>query len=383
MPTATEDVTPASFRARKTATGLGVALGTGTLGLLGAAWHAATELLDPHRAGDPYTLRLTAVDPESVTLPATAETTEPGICCLQWPGGYGLLGAEVHPAPSGVRRSLTERVGAPLSAGTRTRIKRHTYEGDPRRAFGLRFEDVAVPTPLGPMPAWLVPAAGGGTWAVVVHGRGGTRAGMLRLVPALHDLGLTSLIISYRNDPGAPAGPDGMFHLGDSEWLDLEAAVHEALSRGARDIVAFGDSMGGAIVMQFLERSPLSGSVRAVVLDSPVLDWGPVLAHAGRQLRLPPFILNVAKVIARLRTGLRWDRLDQIRRAGELAVPVLIIHGDADETVPVATSDAYAAARPDLVTYLRVPGAGHVEGWTSDQDGYGAALRAFIRRVTA
>jgi alpha-beta hydrolase superfamily lysophospholipase len=369
-----------------------VALGTGTLGLLGVAWHCANELLDPSRAGDPYTLRVFAVDGETVTLPATPETKEPGICCLQWPGGYGLLGAEVRTTPSGVRRDLTDRAGAPPPAGLRTRIKRHTFEGDPWRAFGLAFEEIGVPTPLGPMPAWLTPAtpgtAGGsagtagtaGTWAVVVHGRGGTRAGMLRLVPALHDLGVTSLVISYRNDPGAPRAPDGLFHLGDTEWLDLEAAVHEARSRGAGEIIAFGDSMGGAIVMQFLERSPLSGAVKAVVLDSPVLDWAPVLAHAGRQLKLPPLVLSLAKRIVAVRTGLRWERLNQMRRAAELAVPVLIVHGDADETVPAVTSGAYAAARPDLVTYLPVPGAGHVEGWTSDRDGCGEALRTFVGR---
>ena len=79
-----------------------------------------------------------------------------------------------------------------------------------------------------------------------------------------------------------------------------------------------------------------------------------------------------------LRTGLRWERLNQVSRAGELTVPVLIVHGDADETVPATTSEAYAAARPDLVTYLPVPGAGHVEGWTSDRDGYGEALRTFV-----
>ena len=149
---------------------------------------------------------------------------------------------------------------------------------------------------------------------------------------------------------------------------------------GAGDIVAFGDSMGGAIVMQFLERSPLSGAVKAVVLDSPVLDWAPVLALAGRQLNLPPVVLGLAKRIVALRTGIRWSRLNQVSRAAELAVPVLIIHGDADETVPAVTSGAYAAARPDLVTYLPVPGAGHVEGWTSDRDGYGEALRTFVER---
>src|SRR5438093_4666879 len=97
---------PVDAALRRTATGLGVAIGTGTLGLLGAAWHCATELLDPQRAGDAYTLRLIAVDGETVTLPATPGTQEPGVCCLQWPGGYGVLGAEVRAAPSGVQRDL-------------------------------------------------------------------------------------------------------------------------------------------------------------------------------------------------------------------------------------------------------------------------------------
>lgn len=380
---------PADAALRRSAAGIGLALGTGTLGLLGAAWHCATELLDPHRAGDPYTLRLVAVDGQSVTLPATPDTQEPGVCCLQWPGGYGLLGAEVRATPQGVRRDLTDRVGVPPVPGGRTRIKRHAYEGDPGQAFGLDFEEIGVPTPLGPMPAWLVPSIpspnghGARRWAVIVHGRGGSRAGMLRLVPVLHDLGLTSLVITYRNDPGAPRGPDGLFHLGDTEWLDLEAAVHEARSRGASDVIAFGDSMGGAIAMQFLERSPVSGIVKGVVLDSPVLDWAPVLALAGRQLRVPPIVLALAKRLVALRTGLRWERLNQVSRADELAVPVLIIHGDADETVPAVTSAAYAAARPDLVKYLPVPGAGHVEGWTSDRDGCDEAVRTFVRNLVS
>lgn len=372
---------------RRAAAGIGLALGTGTLGLAATGWYYATELLDPARSGDPYTLRVLRVDDRSVTLPVNPETLAPGRACLQWPGGYGLLGnSRDRPTPLGVVSSLTSRIGTPLLAGMRTRIKRHAYEGNPALAFGLPFEEIEIPGPLGGMPAWLIPPAekpgrngDGGLWGVVVHGRGSVRPAMLRLVPELHAAGMTSLVITYRNDDGAPAGPDGLYHLGDTEWLDLEAAISAALGRGARGIVAFGDSMGGAIVLQFLQRSGLAGSVRAAVLDSPVLDWDPVLALAAEQHRLPPLITAVAKQIVRFRTGLRWDRFDQVERAGSLTVPVLLIHGDADTTVPVATSDDFAASRPDLVTYVRVPGAGHVEGWTVDQPGCTAALRSFLR----
>ena len=222
----------------------------------------------------------------------------------------------------------------------------------------------------------------GASWAVLVHGRGSSRQALLRLVRETHALGLTSLVLTYRNDAGAPAGPDGLYHLGDTEWLDLEAAVGEALRRGAGRIVLFGDSMGGAIVLQFLDRSSLARAAQAAVLDSPVLDWGPVLALAAEQRRLPPLLTAVAKQIVRLRTGLRWERFDWLQRAGELTVPILLIHGDADTTVPVTTSDALAARRPDLVSYVQVPGAGHAESWIVDRPRCAEALGGFLRALS-
>lgn len=82
------------------------------------------------------------------------------------------------------------------------------------------------------------------------------------------------------NDEGVVAGPDGRYNLGLSEWRDIEAAIDHAARLGApgdrpRRIV----EIGGAIVLQFLDRSPLSQLVDGVVLDGPVIDWGDVLAH--------------------------------------------------------------------------------------------------------
>ena len=77
----------------------------------------------------------------------------------------------------------------------------------------------------------------------------------------LHDAGWTSLVPTYRNDEDVPAGPDGRYNLGLSEWRDLEAAVDHAVRSGAQEVLLVGWSMGGAIVLQFLDRSPLADVV--------------------------------------------------------------------------------------------------------------------------
>lgn len=367
--------------------GVGTAAATGSLGLLAAGWYCANELLVPQRAGDPYRLRVLGLDPFAVTLPVTEDTLQGGDATLEWIGGYGFLGPIVAETELGARRALTERAGTELEVGTRVRIKRHAFNGTPAKAFGLGYQELEIHADLGTMPAWLVPGAPtngtrnagrGGTWAVLVHGRGHGRIGMLRLLPELHQAGLNSLVISYRNDVAAPSSPDGLFHLGDTEWFDLEAAVAETRRRGAERLVLVADSMGAAIALQFLQRSRLADNVAGLMFDSPVLDWTATLALAAQVRHLPWALAAVGREVARRRIGIDWGRFDQVQRATELRVPMLIVHGEADTTVPVATSRAIARRRPDLVTLKTIAGAEHAESWKVDPSGCAEALRSFL-----
>ena len=49
--------------------------------------------------------------------------------------------------------------------------------------------------------------------------------------------------------------------------------------------------------------------------------------------------------------------------------------------IPVALSDAFADAHPELVTYVRVEGAGHVHAWNVDRPRYETAVRIFLATV--
>lgn len=365
--------------------------------VLGAGWRHASEILRPPQAEEAVRdVPVAAAGEDTVTLPVGAVPS--GVWGLQWPEGYARVGEVVDtgPADGTVTRRLVGVVGT-LEAGQEVAVDAHAYPRDVEEAFVFPTETVLLDGPDGPLPADLVKPevaapddertewrTGGprDTWVVLVHGRGAPRSEAYRVLPTLRSLGLPALVLGYRNDRDAPASPDGHSGLGWSEWRDVDAAVSYALAGGARDVVLVGYSMGGAIVSAYLQEAARADHVRAVVLDAPVLDWGVVLRAAADDRGVPRWLTPVTRRIITLRTGIRGGRQDQGALAEELAVPVLLYHGTADTTVPVASSDAFAAARPDLVTYVRVEGAGHVHAWNADPDAYDAHLRDFLTSVT-
>jgi pimeloyl-ACP methyl ester carboxylesterase len=312
--------------------------------------------------------------------PATnPDAARAGTFGLEWQGGYGQIGVVRSREAAGVVRAFAARHGAP-AAGTAARVDTYAYDGDPRSALGLGFDDVQVHADLGDFPAWYVPAGrSDGTWFVFVHGHDGSRAESLRYLRALHAAGLPVLVPTYRNDVGAPASPDRIDHLGGTEWQDVDAAVHWALDHGARDVVLGGWSMGGTVALQVADRSDAAGRIRGLVLDSPVIDWRDVFRRQGFVRGLPTAETDLAIWVAERRFGLDLGRLDWADRSRDLNVPTLIVHSDADDYVPDGPAKRLAAARADLVTLALVPGAGHTQAWNLDPAGYEQRLVGWLR----
>ena len=356
----------------------------GVLGVAGAGWWVQQRALHPSHA-DPYTIRVLAVDPGRVALARTRYDHDPGRYRLEWPGGSaattGIVGQDRHQ----VVRSVADQGGVPLKAGMHVRFE-SPYRGDPRSALGLSFDDVQLSSRRGPLPAWVV-AGSLSTWAIIVHGWSGTRQDGLYLLPALHALGIPVMLISYRNDPGAAAGAGGLVRFGQAEWADLDPAVAYARGHGASGVVLIGASMGGAVVTEYVRRSALASSVRALVLDAPELDLGADMRYGARAhgLRGPLnwVVIGAGRLAMRLRAGINFGELDQNNHARQFHVPILLFQGDADDAVPVRGADSFARARTDLITYVRIHGAGHVESWNVDPVRYERALQDFVQRLTS
>ena len=349
----------------------------------------------------------------TVTLSDHVDAIVPGSYSLYFSGSAGRakIGDILrHGEGSVTRRLLAEERGT-LRRNIPARVSGWFYSSPGE--FPYEHEDTVVQTDLGHAAAWLFPARRpdvpgvvkrgvvqpgairpGGIrhgviehWVIQVHGRGVDRTEALRAVPVFHEAGYTSLLISYRNDGVAPASDDGRYALGDTEWRDVDAAMRFALDRGATDIVLMGWSMGGALVLQAATRSAVRSVVRGVILDSPVVDWVTVLNHQAGSMRIPKWVRSAAYTLisrpwGRLFTGqsaaIDLDRLDFVRRAGELTTPILLMHSESDNYVPSSASRELAKLRPDIVTFESFSGAGHTRLWNYDQDRWNGAIGAWL-----
>ncbi len=360
--------------------------------LVGGGWYFSDQIKDGtikvDHSEDPLDLEVTDINGDRITLRLTSGTDKgdwrvEGIWGVEWQDGYDQVGEIIDLKDQSVVReyiSLTEG----LSAGDKVRLDSYAFPGDPLQAHGIAFEEVSYSSTLGSFPAWFIEGSTD-VWAIFVHGRGGSRCEALRMLPVVTELGLPSLVITYRNDEGVLQNPDGLHWFGLTEWEDVEGAVKYAVEREAEGVVLIGYSMGGGIITEFLYESPLAEKVRGVVLDSPMLDFSATIDHGASQRNIPVFgipvpdlIIWIAKNISSIRFGIDFDRMDHLSRMSELAAPILLFHNDADKKVPVESSDTLAETRPDIVRYVRNSDIGHVRTWNVRRSEYEAAVKDFL-----
>ena len=327
---------------------------------------------------------------QTVILPANDDTTVDGTYSLHFDGGAGhaRVGAirSYVPREGTVEREVEKVYAGDLAAATRGWWGGATYPSP--SAMGFAEVEVSVPVEGGSAPAWLVRAeAPATTWAIMVHGRGASRAEALRAVPAARRLGMTCLVLSYRNDGEAPSAPDGRYGLGMTEWQDVDAAIDLAIAYGAEDVVLFGWSMGGAIVLQTADLSRHRRRIRALVLDGPVLNWIEVLAHHAELNRIPARVGRLGQTLlgsprARRITGLAapldLKSMDWVARAEQLTLPTLVLHSEDDEFVPIGPSVELAAKNEGFVTLERFHRARHTKEWNVDPERWDTVVEQWL-----
>jgi uncharacterized protein len=367
-------------------------LATGAATYAAGQWACAAALgvasRPPGFTGSRLTVHATAAG--RVTLTRSLDSLRPGTYGIISAAGHAVIGPVLDVAgdPDTVVRRLMAAPAVPggeLVPGEAVALTPQLHVGDPRSALGIDHTDVEIPGERGPLPAWFVPGPRD-TWVIALHGLGTTREHPMNLLPFLHRLRFPVLLPGYRGDPDAPRPRSRVSTLGAVEWHDADAAVRYAIRYGARRLVLYGWSSGGAMALYAASQSPLRGRVSGVILDSPVLDPAATVRALAGHRGVPGPLVPLAMGVARARLGPDAD--GGIGGAGQAAehpagrraapLPVLVLHGPGDTVAPFDASRELAARHPESVILHTIHEAEHAAMWNVDPAAYEETLRRFL-----
>jgi uncharacterized protein len=189
--------------------------------------------------------------------------------------------------------------------------------------------------------------------------------------------------------------------FGLHEVEDVAGALAWLGERGITRVALVGSSMGGITALASIAVLG-DGSLPSADIDpnAPAHDVEPprprivgavvesvppeLTVGVGNRMRVPfrRFVAGRMFEAAGRRVGGDMRATEPIRIAGLLeTVPILLIHGAADRTVPPADGRRLAAAIGPQAEHWIVPGAAHSAAHAADRAGYEARVAAFLRRM--
>jgi hypothetical protein len=226
---------------------------------------------------------------------------------------------------------------------------------------------------------WLfAPRTAAEKGVLLLHGVSDSRVGTLAYAPIFLSRGYAVLCPDARAH-GRSGGERAFYGAREAEevrgWVDLLLA-----KTGAKRLFGLGESMGGAILLQSLRSEDRFEALVAESAFSTLEESS--FDYLGRPFGAGPWLGRTllrgiplaGGLYARIRYGVDLGRASAEKAVASTSVPVLLIHGLADENIPVRHSRRLQSLNPAHVQLWEVPGAGHCGA-------LGAARAEFEERV--
>ena len=206
---------------------------------------------------------------------------------------------------------------------------------------------------------------------ILFHGyKGNAERDLCGAVERAFSVNRNALIVNHR-----AAGPsDGhVISFGINERRDCLAWVDYAIKKFGKDVklVITGISMGAATVMM-ASGEDLPDNVISVLADCGYTSPKEIICKVVKDMKLPvkllyPFIKLGARIFGRF----DLEEASPIEAMKRCKVPIVFVHGDADDFVPHDMSERlYEACASEKKRFISVPGAGHGLAFPVDRESY-------------
>ena len=197
-----------------------------------------------------------------------------------------------------------------------------------------------------------------------LHGNGGNISVHLTQAEALQKLGLSILLIDYRGYGRSV----GRFPSEQTVYADAERAwqyLTRTRTIPSAEIFILGQSLGGAVAIELATHHPEAGGL---IIESSFTSMQAMTEKAG-WLRLFPV------------NWLLTQRFDSLQKVSGLQIPVLYLHGSADQLIPAKMSQTLFAATPNSKRLVLFEQAGHNDLFEVAGPEYLQAVQAFVKEA--
>ncbi len=186
--------------------------------------------------------------------------------------------------------------------------------------------------------SWYAKAAAEKPTLLFFHGNGGNVANREEKFRQLMTQGYGVFMLGYRGFGGSEGKPSEEAFVKDAflayDYLRDDAKIDET------QIVIYGESIGSSVATQLAARV----EAQALVLEAPMSSVTAVAQSRYPYLRVRPFLR---------------DRFESDRHIANIAMPLLVIHGDDDRVIPLEFGEALFSAAVEPKQMKVIKGAGH------------------------
>jgi len=214
--------------------------------------------------------------------------------------------------------------------------------------LGLTYSDIwlSIPTKAGKIErihGWWIPSAQPTSKVLLyLHGNGVNIEVNLEHAQRFHKLGFSVFLIDYRGYGKSK----GKFPTEKQVYEDAQIAYDYLVEeRGIKpeNIMVYGHSLGGAIAINLAVNRP---KIAGLIVQSSFTSIEEIVDHQGIYVLFPiDLILH--------------HKFDSMSKISRLEMPILLIHGTEDKTVPSWMSESLYNAAKVPKKLLIVPEAGH------------------------